>query len=98
MELATSLNDINAFAAAGLSSDHEVRDPKEGIDKLQRGVFLRFALIPHASFSSLAGESRIGAIFQLLLMIVTLRRRSPWAMDYNIRNAIRSGAPPEQAF
>ena len=36
----TSLNDINAFAAAGLSSDHEVRTAKEGIDKLQRGIFL----------------------------------------------------------
>ena len=32
--------EINAFAAAGLSSDHEVRLPKEGFEKLKRGVFL----------------------------------------------------------
>ena len=97
----TSLNDINAFAAAGLSSDHEVRDPKEGIDKLQRGVFLEIrADTARIFFPMLLAEgiedwSNISITTDDRDVAATL---SLGAMDYNIRNAIRSGAPPEQAF
>ncbi len=35
------LGAINAFAAAGLSSDHEIREAEETWDKLQRGIFVQ---------------------------------------------------------
>ena len=35
-----SAGEISAFAAAGLSSDHEVREGPEVLDKLNRGVFI----------------------------------------------------------
>ena len=34
------LPSINAFAAAGLASDHEVQTPEETWDKLTRGLFV----------------------------------------------------------
>ena len=97
----TSLNDINAFAAAGLSSDHEVRDPKEGIDKLQRGVFLEIrADTARIFFPMLLAEgiedwSNISITTDDRDVAATL---SLGAMDYNIRNAIRSGAPTGKLF
>ena len=35
-----ALPEINAFAAAGLASDHEVWTPREVLDKLRRGIFV----------------------------------------------------------
>ena len=97
----TSLNDINAFAAAGLSSDHEVRTAKEGIDKLQRGIFLEIrADTARLFFPMLLAEgiedwSNISITTDDRDVAATL---ALGAMDYNVRNAINAGSPPEQAF
>ena len=40
------LPSINAFAAAGLSSDHEAWTPEEAWDKLRRGIFIEIR--PHS--------------------------------------------------
>ncbi len=96
-----SLNDINAFAAAGLSSDHEVRTAKEGIDKLQRGIFLEIrADTARLFFPMLLAEgiedwSNISITTDDRDVAATL---ALGAMDYNVRNAINAGSPPEQAF
>lgn len=94
-------DEINAFAAAGLSSDHEVREAEEGLLKLRSGVFI---------------EARVDAIRVLFPMIlksgitdwsnvsVTTDDRDVHAtrelgsMDYNIRTAIEAGVPPAIAY
>jgi adenine deaminase len=97
----TSLNDINAFAAAGLSSDHEVRGAQEGIEKLQRGVFLEIRadtarlFFPMLLKAGVKDWSNISITTDDRDVAATL---ALGAMDYNVRNAINSGAPPEQAF
>ena len=45
------VDQINAFAASGLESDHEVRLAQEGLEKLRRGVFLEVrtrVLLPYS--------------------------------------------------
>lgn len=97
----TSVNDINAFAAAGLSSDHEVRDPQEGIEKLRAGVFLEIradtarVFFPKLLASGIRDWSNISITTDDRDVAATL---ALGAMDYNVRNAISAGAPPEQAF
>ena len=97
----TSLNDINAFAAAGLSSDHEVRGAQEGIEKLQRGVFLEIRadtarlFFPMLLKAGIKDWSNISITTDDRDVAATM---ALGAMDYNVRNAINSGAPPEQAF
>lgn len=93
--------EVNAFSAAGLSSDHEVREAEEGLLKLRSGVFI---------------EARVDAIrvlFPLLLKngisdwsnvsVTTDDRdvratRELGAMDYNIRTAIEAGVSPAIAY
>ena len=38
------LASINAFAAAGLASDHEVQTPEETWDKLSHGLFIELRI------------------------------------------------------
>ncbi len=92
---------INAFAAAGLSSDHEVRKPEEAWDKLQRGIFLQ-----------LKQDNIARGIAQLVangikdwsnVSLVTDDRDVAHALeigttDYAIRAAIGAGAPVEAAY
>ena len=97
----TTLNDINAFVAAGLSSDHEVRGAEEGIDKLMRGVFLEIRadtarlFFPKLIEAGIKDWSNISITTDDRNVSATL---ALGAMDYNVRNAIKAGAPPEQAF
>ncbi len=97
----TTLNDINAFAAAGLSSDHEVRGAQEGIEKLLRGVFLEIRadtarlFFPKLIEAGIKDWSNVSITTDDRDVAATLELG---AMDYNVRNAINSGAPPEQAF
>ncbi|MGA1676182.1 MAG: adenine deaminase [Pseudomonadales bacterium] len=94
-------DEINAFAAAGLSSDHEVREAEEGLLKLRSGVFIE------------ARVDAVRAMFPLLLKtgitdwsnvsVTTDDRdvhatRELGAMDYNIRTALEAGVPTAIAY
>ncbi|MEE4661362.1 MAG: adenine deaminase C-terminal domain-containing protein [Halieaceae bacterium] len=96
-----SIAEINAFAAAGLSSDHEVRLADEGLEKVRRGVFLEVR------------TSATRPLFEKLLELgiedwsnisVTTDDRDVAAtvqlgsMDYNIRLAIEAGVPAKTAY
>ncbi|MCD2173515.1 adenine deaminase [Rhizobium sp. C4] len=96
-----ALPEINAFAAAGMASDHEAWTPEEVLDKLRRGLFVEIR--PHS----------LPEIIKALLA----RGQSDWsqfafctddrscsdtlklgATDYNVRLAIENGLPPEIAI
>ncbi|MCP4083223.1 MAG: adenine deaminase [Planctomycetaceae bacterium] len=95
------LNDINAFAAASLSSDHSTRECAEALYKVQRGVFLQ--LKPGALRTIGPCFAKLG-ITTFDNMSVTTDDRSALdslelgTMDYNIRVAIESGFPVEAAY
>ncbi len=93
--------EINAFAAAGLSSDHEVRLAEEGLEKLRRGVFLEvrttatrplfeklleLGIEDWSNISVTTDDRDVAATVQL------------GSMDYNIRLAIEAGVPAKTAY
>jgi adenine deaminase len=92
---------INAFAAAGLSSDHEARQPEEGFEKLRRGVFLEVRvdtardLFPYLVKQGLKDWSNVSVTTDDRDVYATLQLGS---MDYNIRTAIESGVPTITAY
>ena len=92
---------INAFAAAGLSSDHEARQPEEGFEKLRRGVFLEVRvdtardLFPYLIKQGLKDWSNVSVTTDDRDVYATLQLGS---MDYNIRTAIESGVPTITAY
>ena len=92
---------VNAFAAAGLSSDHEVREAEEGLMKLRRGVFLEVRpdttrlLIPYLLEAGISDWSNVSVTTDDRDVHAT---RQLGSMDYNIRTAIRAGAPPGAAY
>lgn len=94
-------DEINAFAAAGLSSDHEARLPQEGLDKLRRGVFIEArvdlmrTLFPFLIEHGLQDWSNVSVTTDDRDVHATLQLGS---MDYNIRTAIESGVPVEIAY
>ena len=96
-----SIPEINAFAAAGLSSDHEVRLAAEGLEKLRRGVFLELRpdaarlVIPRLLEDGVKDWSNISVTTDDRDVAATV---SLGAMDYNIRNAIEAGAPTITAY
>jgi len=95
------VDDISAFAAAGLSSDHSIRLAQEGWDKIKRGIFAQLkpdaiaTVIPYViekgiqdwSHMSVSTDDRDVAASLLL-----------GTMDYNVRLAIEAGAPMEKAY
>lgn len=93
--------DISAFAAAGLSSDHETRMAEEGIEKLRRGIFLEIKkgtlelLFPKLLEMKLADWSNISVTTDDRDVFATLQLGS---MDYNIRSAIEVGVPTQIAY
>lgn len=96
-----SAADINAFVAAGLSSDHEVRLADEGLAKLRRGVFLEVkkgsieVLFPKLVEMKLKDWSNISVTTDDRDVFATMQLGS---MDYNIRSAIEVGVPTEIAY
>ena len=57
------LPSINAFAAAGLASDHEVQTPEETWDKLTRGLFVELRVYAMAEIIAwLLGEGPAGLV------------------------------------
>lgn len=103
------LNTINAFAAAGLCSDHEVgilaqsamHAEDEAWNKLQRGVFLQ--LKQNHIAVGIRGLLRHGIKDWSNVAVVTDDRDvhhtlEIGTMNYNIRQAIQAGAPVEAAY
>ncbi len=96
-----SVDDISAFAAAGLSSDHSIRLAKEGWDKIKRGVFAQMkpdaiaAVIPYVLEMGIQDWSHMSVSTDDLDVAASLELGT---MDYNVRLAIEAGAPPEKAY
>lgn len=94
-------DEINAFAAAGLSSDHEARLPEEGLEKLRRGVFLEVkvntarVLFPYLIQEGLSDWSNLSVTTDDRDVHTTSQLGS---MDYNIRTAIKAGVPTTIAY
>jgi adenine deaminase len=96
-----ALPEVNAFAAAGLGSDHEVRNAEEAWDKLARGIFLELrpqscaAVIPGLIERGLTDWSHVALTTDDRSASHTLGKG---ASDHNAREAIRHGLTPETAF
>ncbi|MCK5768761.1 adenine deaminase C-terminal domain-containing protein [Algiphilus sp.] len=95
------LGEINAMAAAGLSSDHEVRLPQEAWDKMQRGIFLQLkydgiqAGVTYFLEKGLKDWSNISVTTDDRDALASLKLGT---MDYNVKLALRAGAPLEAAY
>lgn len=94
------LPSICAFAAAGLSSDHEIRQEQEAWDKLERGIFIEARpnarnVLKFFAEQGLQDWSNVCVTTDDRNAESTLKRG---AMDYNIRVAIESGVPPHIAY
>lgn len=91
---------INAFAAAGLASDHEVMTPEEAWEKLAHGIFLEIrphsmdTVIPFLLARGLADWSQVAFTTDDRSASDTLR---DGATDHNARLAISLGLAPEIA-
>ena len=95
------LASINAFAAAGLSSDHEAWTPEEAWDKLRRGIFIEIR--PHSMPDIIKGLLERGLRDWSQVAFATDDRSASdtlkmGATDYNVRLAIESGLAPEIAY
>ena len=95
------LASINAFAAAGLASDHEMQTPEETWDKLTRGLFVELRIyampeiIKFLLAKGLADWSQIAFTTDDRSASHTLELG---ASDHNARLAIESGLAPEIAI
>lgn len=95
------LPSINAFAAAGLASDHEAWTAAEAWDKLTHGIFLQIR--PHSMPDIVAGLIERGLADWSQVAFATDDRSASdtlrmGATDHNVRLAIRSGLAPEIAY
>ncbi len=91
---------ICAFAAAGISSDHEMREDEEAWDKLERGIFLETRpgsshILKYLIKQGLQDWSNVCVTTDDRNAETTLRRG---AMDHNIRTAIEASVPPHIAY
>jgi len=95
------LPSINAFAAAGLASDHEVQTPEETWDKLARGLFIELRIYAMPEIIKYLLEKNLPDWSQIAF---TTDDRSAshtlklGATDHNVRLAIESGLQPEIAI
>ncbi|MFN3292671.1 MAG: adenine deaminase C-terminal domain-containing protein [Gemmobacter sp.] len=92
---------INAFAAAGMASDHEAWTAEEAWDKLRRGLFLEIR--PHSMPEIIGGLLERGLRDWSQVAFATDDRGASetlriGATDHNVRLAIRSGLKPETAI
>ncbi|MFH1602044.1 MAG: adenine deaminase C-terminal domain-containing protein [Candidatus Shapirobacteria bacterium] len=94
-------DEINAFAAAGLSSDHEIREGAEVLDKLRHGVFIQIRtgsmgkVIPYLIKMGLKDWSNMSWTTDDRSVDEALELGT---MDYNTRTAIQLGVPVEAAY
>ncbi|MDE1157450.1 MAG: adenine deaminase C-terminal domain-containing protein [Neorhizobium sp.] len=92
---------INAFAAAGLASDHEAWTPEEFWDKLTHGLFME--LRPHSLPEVIRGMIDRGLADWSQIALTTDDRSASdtlklGATDHNVRLAIEAGLSPEIAI
>jgi adenine deaminase len=95
------MNSINAFAAAGLASDHEGWTAQEVWDKLRHGIFAEIR--PHSMPEIISGLLERGLADWSQVAFATDDRGASdtlcmGATDHNIRLAIQSGLQPEIAI
>jgi adenine deaminase len=95
------MNTINAFSAAGLSSDHEIRLASEAWDKVQRGIFLQLK----REYITIGIQEllRRGIQDWSNVSVVTDDRDVYHSLeigttDFSIRTAIQAGAPVPHAY
>jgi adenine deaminase len=96
-----AIDDINAFAAAGMASDHEAWTPEEVADKLRRGLFMEIR--PHSLKEIIGGLLASGQEDWSQFALCTDDRSCSDTMklgatDHNIRLAIEAGLTPEIAI
>ncbi|MGV8830800.1 MAG: adenine deaminase [Devosia sp.] len=96
-----AIDDINAFAAAGMASDHEAWTPEEVADKLRRGLFMEIR--PHSLKEIIAGLLVDGQQDWSQFALCTDDRSCSdtiklGATDHNVRLAIEAGLSPEIAI
>lgn len=94
------LPSINAFAAAGLASDHEAWTAEEAWDKLRRGLFIEIRV--HTMDEIIKGLLERGLKDWSQVAVTTDDRSATDTLrlggaDYNVRCAIRAGLSPEVA-
>ncbi len=96
-----SMAEINAFAAAGLASDHEVASPEEAWDKLRHGLFIEIRIhnlkeiVEFFVAQGLADWSQVAFTTDDRSASHTLEQG---ATDGNVRAAIAAGLSPEIAI
>ncbi len=95
------LASINAFAAAGLASDHEAWTAEEAWHKLTHGLFLEIR--PHSMPEIIGGLLERGLTDWSQIAFATDDRGASetlaiGATDHNVRLAIESGLAPEIAL
>lgn len=95
-----NINDINAFAGAGMASDHEAWTPEEVADKLRRGLFME--LRPHSLKEIVSGLLAAGQQDWSNFALCTDDRSASDTMklgatDHNVRLAMEAGLPLEIA-
>jgi adenine deaminase len=96
----TGFDQISAYTAAGITSDHCVKTGDEAWNKLERGVFLELLPLARAAIKALVDRglkdwSNVSVTTDDRNAETTLRQG---AMDYNIRTAIEQGVPVEIAY
>ncbi len=97
----TDLDRINAFAASGLTSDHETRIAEEAWEKLQRGLFLQLRddtaelAIPLFVKNGLKEWGNISLVTDDRNVADTIKQGT---MNTHVQLAIKLGAPPEAAY
>lgn len=96
-----AIDDINAFAAAGMASDHEAWTPEEVADKLRRGLFMEIR--PHSLKEIIGGLLASGQQDWSQFALCTDDRSCSDTMklgatDHNVRLAIKAGLAPEIAI
>ena len=94
-------HDASAYAAAGLSSDHELWTLEEAWEKLNRGVFIELRpfnypeVLPGLIARGLADWSNVALTTDDRSASETLEKG---ASDHNVRSAIEQGLTPEIAI
>lgn len=96
-----AIDDINAFAGAGMASDHEAWTPEEVADKLRRGLFME--LRPHSLKDMITGLLAQGQQDWSNFALCTDDRSASDTMklgatDHNVRLAMEAGLPLEVAI
>ena len=97
----SDIDRINAFAASGLTSDHETRIAEEAWEKLQHGLFLQMRddvverAVPLFVKNGLKDWSNISLVTDDRNVADTLKQGT---MNFHVKLAISLGVPPESAY